>query len=68
MNAETAKGEIFLTAYRSLKKKEREAVKGVFLNDKEFLEDLRDILLIEQRKHEPRRPLRVILKELQTKK
>jgi hypothetical protein len=52
-----ATSEVFLTAFRALPKKTREAVVGKMLNDKEFLEDLIDTVIIEQRRKEPSRDL-----------
>ncbi len=52
-----ATSEVFLTAFRALPKKAREAVVGKMLGDKEFLEDLIDTVIIEQRRKEPSRNL-----------
>ena len=52
-----ATSEIFLTAFRSLPKKAREAVLEKMLSDKAFMEDLRDSALIERRRKEPSRDL-----------
>ena len=52
-----ATAEVFLTAFRALPKKTREAVVGKMLSDKEFLEDLIDTVIIEQRRKEPSRDL-----------
>ncbi len=52
-----ATSEVFLTAFRALPKKAREAVVGKMLGDKEFLEDLMDTVIIEQRRKEPSRNL-----------
>jgi hypothetical protein len=52
-----ATSEVFITAFRALPKKTREAVVGKMLNDKEFLEDLIDTVIIEQRRKEPSRDL-----------
>ncbi len=49
--------EVFITAFRALPKKTREAVVGKMLSDKEFLEDLIDTVIIEQRRKEPSRDL-----------
>jgi hypothetical protein len=46
-----------LTAFRALPKKAREAVVEKMLSDKEFLEDLTDTVIIEQRRKEPSRNL-----------
>jgi len=55
-NAE-ATSEVFLTAFRALPKKAREAVVEKMLSDKEFMEDLLDTVIIEQRRKEPSRDL-----------
>ena len=52
-----ATSEVFLTAFRSLPKKAREAVVEKMLSDKEFMEDLLDTVIIEQRRKEPSRDL-----------
>ncbi len=52
-----ATSEVFLTAFRALPKKTREAVVDKMLSDKEFLEDLIDTVIIEQRRKEPSRSL-----------
>ena len=52
-----ATSEVFLTAFRALPKKFRAAVVGKMLRDQEFLEDLMDTLIIEQRLKEPSRSL-----------
>ena len=52
-----ATSEIFLTAFRALPKKAREAVVEKMLSDKAFMEDLLDSALIERRRKEPSRDL-----------
>ena len=52
-----ATSEVFMTAFRALPKKTREAVVGKMLRDKEFLEDLVDVAIIEQRRKEPSRTI-----------
>ncbi|MBI5970994.1 MAG: hypothetical protein HY884_07555 [Deltaproteobacteria bacterium] len=47
--------EVFLMAFRALPKRQREAVIEKMLMDKEFMEDLIDIVIIEQRRKEPSR-------------
>lgn len=58
-----ATSEVFMTAFRALPKKAREAVLGKMLSDKEFREDLVDAVLIEQRRKEPSRSLESYLSE-----
>ena len=55
------------STFRKLKPKEREAVIERLLEDADFLEDLIDIVTIEQRRHEPGRPLREYLAGRKTK-
>lgn len=57
MNTTEATAEVFLTAFRGLSKKERGAVVEKLLQDKDFMEDLIDIVIIEQRQEEPSRSL-----------
>ena len=57
MTATEATAEIFWTAFRSLPRKEREAVVERLLRDREFMEDLMDIVILEQRQNEPSRSL-----------
>ncbi len=52
-----ATSEVFMTAFRALPKKAREAVVDKMLGDKEFREDLMDAAIIEQRRNEPSRAL-----------
>jgi hypothetical protein len=52
-----ATSEVFMTAFRALPKKVKEAVVDKMLGDKEFREDLMDAVIIEQRRKEPSRPL-----------
>lgn len=53
MTASEATAEVFWTAFRALPKKEREAVVAKLLRDKEFIEDLMDIVILEERRREP---------------
>ena len=56
-----ATSEVFMTAFRALPKKAREAVVDKMLSDKEFREDLMDTAIIEQRRKEPSRTLEAYL-------
>jgi hypothetical protein len=58
-----ATSEVFMTAFRALPKKAREAVVDKMLRDKEFREDLMDASIIEQRRMEPSRPLEEYLSD-----
>lgn len=55
MTTTEATSKVFWTAFRALPKKEREAVVEKMLKDKEFMEDLIDTVIIEQRRKEPSR-------------
>lgn len=57
MIPEEAKAEVFWLAFKGLPKKEQQLVVQKLLQDPEFLEDLLDIAIIEQRQSEPPRPL-----------
>jgi hypothetical protein len=57
MTATEATAEVFWTAFRSLSKKEREAVVERLLRDSDFMEDLIDVVILEQRKNETSRSL-----------
>ena len=57
MSAKEAKGEVFWMAFKGLTKKEKKFVIEKLLKDKEFMEDLIDMAIIEQRRKEPSRPL-----------
>ena len=52
MTSVEAMSEVFLAAFRTLPKKQKEAVLEKLLKDKEFMEDLFDIVIIEQRRRE----------------
>jgi hypothetical protein len=67
MTTAEATSEIFWTAFRALPKKQREAVIEKLLKDKEFMEDLIDIVIIEQRRKEPSRSLDEYLAERKRK-
>lgn len=62
-----ATSEVFMTAFRALPKKAREAVVDKMLRDKQFREDLMDAAIIEQRRIEPSRPLEEYLSERRKK-
>jgi hypothetical protein len=57
MTTVEATSEVFWTAFRALPKKQRGAVIEKLLKDKEFMEDLIDTVIIEQRRREPSRSL-----------
>ena len=68
MNIKEAKAEVFWMAFKSLSKRERQFIVEKLLNDVEFMEDLIDIAILEQRRKEPSRPLEEYLKERKSKK
>ncbi|OGP94632.1 MAG: hypothetical protein A2Z19_05395 [Deltaproteobacteria bacterium RBG_16_54_18] len=63
MSSIEATSEVFVTAFRALPKKVREAVVKKMLSDKEFMEDLLDTAIIEQRRKERSRDLDEYLAE-----
>jgi hypothetical protein len=67
MTTTNATAEVFLTAFRAMSKKERNAVIDKLLADNEFMEDLIDISIIKQRKDEPSRSLDNYLTDRQKK-
>jgi hypothetical protein len=64
MSATEATAEIFVTAFKALKRKEREAVLQKLVADSELADDLADSLALEARRHQARVPLRKALKDL----
>jgi len=57
MDPQEATAEVFWTAFQALSANEREAVVQRLVRDEQFMEDLIDIVILEQRKDEPSRPL-----------
>jgi hypothetical protein len=57
MTTTEATAEVFWTAFRALSKKERAAIVERLLKDEEFMEDLIDIVILEERQNEPSRSL-----------
>jgi hypothetical protein len=64
MSAAEATAEIFVTAYKSLKRSQRAAVLEKILCDEDVSEDIADTLALESRRHQPRQSFRQALKEL----
>lgn len=64
MSATEATAEVFVTAFRALKRREREAVLEKLLADADLAQDLADTLALESRRHQPREPARRVLKDL----
>lgn len=52
-----ATAAVFWTAFQALSRKERDAVLKKMLSEKDFVEDLMDIVTINKRKDEPSRSL-----------
>ncbi len=52
-----ATAQVFWTAFRAMPKKEREAVIEKLLNEREFGEDLIDVVILRQRKNDSSRSL-----------
>ena len=63
MIVEEAKAEVFWMAFKGLPRKERHLIVQKLLQDREFVEDLLDLAVIEQRRSEPSRPLEEYLTE-----
>ena len=63
MIAEEARAEVFWLAFKGLPRKEQHLIVQKLLEDREFVEDLLDIAIIEQRQSEPSRPLEEYLAE-----
>ncbi len=64
MSATEATAEIFVTAFKALKRKERDAVLQKLVTDAELAEDLAGSLALEARRNQPHTPLRDVLKDL----
>ena len=63
MSPTEATAEVFLTAFRALSKKERQAVLARLAVEPDLQEDLQDLALVAQRRGEPSRPLSDYLAE-----
>ena len=64
MSAIEATAEVFVTAFKSLKPRQREAVLERMLEDKNISSNIADTLELEARRHQPRQPFRQVMKEL----
>ncbi len=64
MSVTEATAEILVTAFKALKRKEREAVLQKLVTDAELADDLADTLALEARRDQPHTPLRDVLKDL----
>ncbi len=67
MSAIEATAEVFVTAFKSLKPRQREAVLARMLADDDISSDIADTLELEARRHQPRQPFRQVMKELGVK-
>jgi hypothetical protein len=63
MTASRATAEVFLAAFRSLPKQQRQAVLCGIAEDDELREDLMDLALVAERRDEPSRPFAEYLAE-----
>ncbi len=63
MGKTEALAEVFLTAFRSLPKPDRDRILVGLVKDKTLRRDLMDLATIEERKKGPSRPFRDYLKE-----
>src|SRR4051812_36354893 len=64
MSATEATAEIFVTAFKALKPKQREAVWHKMVSDRKLAEDLADTLDLEARRGQPTEALGDVLKKL----
>ena len=63
MTASHATAEVFVTAFRALPKKERQAVLVLITDDEQLREDILDLAVLAQRRDEPSRPFHDFLAE-----
>ena len=63
MTTTQATAEVFWTAFKVLPVDEKRAVLQKIILDENLRRDLMDLSIIEERRHEPGRPLRDYLKE-----
>lgn len=64
MSSTEATAEVFVTAFKALKPKQRAAIMERLFTDKHLAEEAVDTLLVERRRSEPARPLRAVLRNL----
>lgn len=57
MSATEATAEVFVTAFKSLKPRQREAVLERMLEDEDIAADIADTLALESRRHQPRQAI-----------
>jgi hypothetical protein len=63
MSATNATAEVFVTAFKALKRRGRDAVLEKIVSDTKLSEDLADTLALERRRRQPRESFRSALKE-----
>jgi hypothetical protein len=63
MKAPGMTAEVFLTAFRTLPRREQDVFLGEMLKDRRLREDLIDIAIAEERSGDKGRPFRTVLKE-----
>jgi len=63
MGIKGATAEVFLTAFKTLARKEQDIFLSAILKDKRLREDLIDIAIAESRSRDKSRPFRDLLKE-----
>jgi hypothetical protein len=68
MTGTEAVAEVFLTAFKSLSRAERDEVLSGIVKNRKLRHDLMDIAAIEERRSEKERPFREYLKEHRSKK
>ncbi len=68
MTKTEATAEVFWTAFKTLPRKEQDAVVVRLAEDKNLREDLFDIAIALERKDEPTKPLADVLAEIEAKK
>ncbi|HTB84626.1 MAG TPA: hypothetical protein VK742_13300 [Candidatus Sulfotelmatobacter sp.] len=64
MSAIEATAEVFVTAFKSLKPRQREAVLERMLAEEGISTDIADTLELEARRRQPRQPFRQVMKDL----
>lgn len=64
MSGTEANAEIFITAFKALKRRDRDAILERMVADGKLAEDLADTLALERRRRQPRQPIHAVLKEL----
>jgi hypothetical protein len=64
MSVTEAAAEVFMTAFKALKRPEREAVLQKLVSDAQLAEDLAGSVALEARRHQSHQPLRDVLKDL----